>query len=168
MKLTEARLLEAEYKQLLEDLQDFCEYGYCLQEEKAKDYLQFLVDSINKVRERYHNYTVNEVIDMINTYRFRSELRRNADLESRYFEDDNKTLGAFEHSFWKNFQLLRTSGTKVPPKWIEWIQNAFNRYVGRFEPRIPGLYNDFANWVDWSDKDTENGRHVPDKKLPRD
>ena len=51
-KLNEAKLNEIRYKKYVEELKDFCRYGYCLEEETAKEYLKFLVDVITKIAKK--------------------------------------------------------------------------------------------------------------------
>ena len=60
-------------KQYLNELVDFCRYDYCLEEETAKAYLEFLVDAINKVKSQKSSKVADKNLDKINTNRFNSE-----------------------------------------------------------------------------------------------
>lgn len=153
-------------KQYLNELVDFCRYGYCLEEETAKAYLEFLVDAINKVKSQKGSKVADKNLDKINTNRFNSELRRDPELVDGYFEDGKGTLSEFENLFARAFQQLKSETDedekrKIPQEWIKWLQDAFNNYVSRFEKRTAGINTDFADRVDWTDKGEFKGKHLP-------
>lgn len=167
MKVTE--LKQKKYKKLLEELKDFCEYGECLQEETAKDYLKFLIDALCLIRDRYGDKAVEntENRSKVNSIRFqkeREDLKDKADTD--YFE--GQTLAGFEKDFERMFSQLKTQYTldgkrKISTKWIEWIQDTFNNYVARFEKRSPEISTDFRNQAGWKNKKgtSNTGKYLP-------
>lgn len=167
MKVTE--LKQKKYKKLLEELKDFCEYGYCLEEETARTYMLFLVDALVKIeRARGKKAAANEENhSKVNNNRFAGEKDR---LENRAEDDyfEGKSLGEFEKEFERIFNQLKIQHTldgkrKIPTEWIVWIQNTFNNYVARFEKRNPKTNTDFRNQVGWKDKKqtSNSGKYLP-------
>lgn len=167
MKVTE--LKQKKYKKLLEELKDFCKYGYCLEEETARAYLKFLIDALCLLKDKYGDKAVEntENHSKVNSSRFQKERKRLSDkANTDYFE--KQTLADFEKDFEKMFNQLKTQRTldgkrRISTKWIEWIQDTFNNYVARFEKRSPEISTDFRNQVDWKNKkETSNtGKYLP-------
>lgn len=167
MKVTE--LKQKKYKKLLEELKDFCEYGECLQEETAKDYLKFLIDALCLLKDKYGDKAVENTGNhsKVNNNRFQKELEYlKSEANTDYFE--GQTLAEFEKDFEKMFSQLKTQHTldgkrRISTKWIEWIQDTFNNYVARFEKRSPEISTDFRNQVGWKNKrETSNtGKYLP-------
>ena len=50
----------------------FCRYGYCLEEETAKEYLKFLVNGIKNITNRHKTISADSA-HKINNTRFRKE-----------------------------------------------------------------------------------------------
>lgn len=156
-------------EEILNEFYDFCRYGYCLEEETAKDYLKFLIDALCLIRDRYGDKAVEstENRSKVNINRFQRERKDlKGDANTDYFE--GKTLADFEKDFEKVFNQLKTQHTldgkrRISTKWIEWIQDTFNNYVARFEKRSPEISTDFRNQVDWKNKkETSNtGKYLP-------
>lgn len=156
-------------EKVLNELLDFCKYGYCLEEETAKTYMQFLVDALVKIeKSRGKKAAANEENhSKVNNNRFAGERDR---LGNRAGDDyfEGKSLGEFEKDFEKIFNQLKTQHTlddkrKIPAEWIVWIQDTFNNYVARFEKRNTKIDTDFRNQVDWKDKKqtSNSGRYLP-------
>ena len=159
-------VLDESAKRLIEDVKDFCIYGLqVLDEETAKDYLSFLVDAVNKVKERYGDKAVEKVDSKINTFRFNTNLATRAASAHDYFE--GKSLEDFERAFNKMFTQLRDAkdekGKPVVNKdWVKWIQGTFNNYICRFEKRSSDIETDLGDQVDWIDKGKyQKGDHLP-------
>lgn len=164
-----AELEKKKYKRLLEELRDFCKYGYCLEEETARTYILFLVDTLVKIeRSRGKKAAANEENhSKVNNNRFAGERDRLENgAEDDYFE--GKSLEEFEKEFEKIFNQLKIQHTldgkrKISTEWIRWIQDTFNNYVARFEKRNPKTNTDFRNQVSWKDKKqtSNSGKHLP-------
>lgn len=167
-RLNEERLNEIRRKKYLNELVDFCRYGYCLEEETAKDYLNFLVNRIKKITRR-HNTITKDTAHKINNKRFKDERARDRRIDDDYFETfSNKegTLNEFEIEFGNMFNQLKTEKDddgkrKIPQEWITWIQTTFNDYVCRFDKRDSSIGTDFAAEVNWVDKGKSTGKHLP-------
>jgi len=154
---------------ILNEFYDFCKYGYCLEEETAKDYLKFLIDALCLIRDSYGDKAVEstENRSKVNVIRFQKEQKDlKGDANVDYFE--GKTLADFEKDFERMLNQLKTQHTldgkrKISTKWIEWIQDTYNNYVARFEKRSPEISTDFRNQVSWKNKkETSNtGKYLP-------
>lgn len=168
-KLNEAKLNEIRYKKYVEELKDFCRYGYCLEEETAKEYLKFLVDGITKIAKKHKTIT-KDTAHKINNNRFEKELERRPKNKDDYFESEEEnregTLKEFEIDFREMFNQLKLEkddkgNRKIKQDWITWIQTTFNDYVSRFDQRDPAIPADFAKKVNWKDKGESTGEHMP-------
>ena len=166
-KLNEAKLNEIRYKKYVEELKDFCRYGYCLEEETASDYLKFLMKSIRKILDDGKVKEISkETSHKINTNRFDKESNK-PNRHDDYFQ--GKSLMDFEFEFADMFHQLKTQkDDKGKPKltkdWVEWVQGTFNDYVARFEKRDSSIDNDFEKSdVEWKDKGKSKGKHLPSK-----
>ena len=63
----------------------FCRYGYCLEEETAKEYLKFLVNGIKNITNRHKTISA-DTAHKINNTRFRKERERGNRIDDDYFE----------------------------------------------------------------------------------
>lgn len=153
----------------LNEFRDFCRYGYCLEEETAKEYLKFLVNGIKNITNRHKTISADSA-HKINNKRFRDERARDNRIDDDdYFESfsgKEGTLNEFEIEFRDMFNQLKTEKDddgkrKIPQEWITWIQSAFNDYVCRFDRRDSSINADFATEVNWSDKGKNTGKHLP-------
>lgn len=152
----------------LNEFRDFCRYGYCLEEETAKEYLKFLVNGIKNITNRYKTISADSA-HKINNKRFRDERARDNRVDDDYFESfsgKEGTLNEFEIEFRNMFNQLKTEKDddgkrKISQEWITWIQSAFNDYVCRFDKRDSSINADFAAEVNWSDKGKSTGKHLP-------
>lgn len=151
----------------LNEFRDFCRYGYCLEEETAKEYLKFLVNGIKNITNRYKTISADSA-HKINNKRFRDERARDNRVDDDYFESfsgKEGTLNEFEIEFRNMFNQLKTEKDddgkrKISQEWITWIQSAFNDYVCRFDKRDSSINADFAAEVNWSDKGKSTGKHL--------
>jgi len=158
----------------LNEFRDFCRYGYCLEEETAKEYLNFLVNGIKSITDKYKTISA-DTAHKINNKRFRNERTRDDRIDNDYFESfsgKEGTLSEFETEFEYMFNQLKIEKDdkgkrKIPQEWITWIQSTFNDYVCRFDKRDPSIKADFADEVNWKDKGRFTGSHLPSsaKKL---
>lgn len=162
---TSKKSLKEDCSKLLEDLKDFCRFGYCLKEENAKEYLQFLVSAIRKILDNTDLKTISKSTShKINTSRFKDQIKTQK-FQADYFE--NKTLSEFEADFAKIFQDLKLQKDvknvpKVPKDWIMWIQGTFNDYVARFKKRDSSIDNDFEKTkITWKGKKQDTRRFLP-------
>lgn len=152
----------------LNKFRDFCRYGYCLEEETAKEYLKFLVNGIKNITNKHKTISADSA-HKINNKRFRNERARDNRIDDDYFESfsgKEGTLNEFEIEFRNMFNQLKTEKDddgkrKIPQEWITWIQSAFNDYVCRFDKRYSSINADFAAEVNWSDKGKSTGKHLP-------
>lgn len=152
----------------LNEFRDFCRYGYCLEEETAKEYLKFLVNGIKNITNRHKTISADSA-HKINNKRFRNERARDNRIDDDYFESfsgKEGTLNEFEIEFRNMFNQLKTEKDddgkrKISQEWITWIQSAFNDYVCRFDKRDSSINADFAAEVNWSDKGKSTGKHLP-------
>lgn len=152
----------------LNEFRDFCRYGYCLEEETAKEYLKFLINGIKNITNRYKTISTDSA-HKINNKRFRDERARDNRIDNDYFESfsgKEGTLNEFEIEFRDMFNQLKTEKgndgkRKIPQEWITWIQTTFNDYVSRFDQRDPAIPADFAKKVNWKDKGESTGEHMP-------
>lgn len=130
---------------------DFCRYGYCLEEETAKEYLKFLVNGIKNITNRHKTISADSA-HKINNKRFRNERARDNRVDDDYFESfsgKEGTLNEFEIEFRNMLNRLKTEKDddgkrKISQEWITWIQSAFNDYVCRFDKRDSSINADFA------------------------
>lgn len=152
----------------LNEFRDFCRYGYCLEEETAKEYLKFLVNGIKNITNRHKTISADSA-HKINNKRFRNERARDNRIDDDYFESfsgKEGTLNEFEIEFRNMFNQLKTEKDddgkrKISQEWITWIQSAFNDYVCRFDKRDSSINADFAAEVNWSDKGKSTSKHLP-------
>lgn len=164
-RCTSKKFLKEDYSKLLEDLKDFCRFGYCLKEENAKEYLQFLVSAIRKILDNTDLKTISKSTShKINTSRFKYQIQFQK-TQADYFE--NKTLSDFETDFAKIFQELKLQKSvdgvpRVPKDWIGWIQGTFNDYVARFKKRDSSIDNDFEKTkITWKGKKQDTRKFLP-------
>lgn len=152
----------------MNEFRDFCRYGYCLEEETAKEYLKFLVNGIKNITNRHKTISADSA-HKINNKRFRNERARDNRIDDDYFESfsgKEGTLNEFEIEFRNMFNQLKTEKDddgkrKISQEWITWIQSAFNDYVCRFDKRDSSINADFAAEVNWSDKGKSTSKHLP-------
>lgn len=153
----------------MNEFRDFCRYGYCLEEETAKEYLKFLVNGIKNITNRHKTISADSA-HKINNKRFRDERARDNRVDDDdYFESfsgKEGTLNEFEIGFRDMLNQLKTEKDddgkrKISQEWITWIQSAFNDYVCRFDKRDSSINADFAAEVNWSDKGKSTGKHLP-------
>lgn len=152
----------------MNEFRDFCRYGYCLEEETAKEYLKFLVNGIKNITNRHKTISADSA-HKINNKRFRDERARDNRVDDDYFESfsgKEGTLNEFEIEFRDMLNQLKTEKDddgkrKISQEWITWIQSAFNDYVCRFDKRDSSINADFAAEVNWSDKGKSTGKHLP-------
>lgn len=164
--------LNSKFKKLLLETKELCLFGHeCLNEEEAKDYLKFIVDSLKQLADKAKGLKniPNDSLKNLNKLRLDKELKRNPKLKNDYFENDDHTLSAFENEFSKMFNQLKTKKSnngepKVSKEWIEKIQYTFNNYLSRFEKRSSDTSTDFAKKVNWKDKNVNKGKHIPNSK----
>lgn len=152
----------------MNEFRDFCRYGYCLEEETAKEYLKFLVNGIKNITNRHKTISADSA-HKINNKRFRNERARDNRIDDDYFESfsgKEGTLNEFEIEFRNMFNQLKAEKDddgkrKISQEWITWIQSAFNDYVCRFDKRDSSINADFAAEVNWSDKGKSTSKHLP-------
>lgn len=151
-------------EKVLNELLDFCKYGYCLEEETAKEYLKFLVNGIKNISNKYKTVSADSA-HKINNKRFEDERARNKKIKDDYFESfsgKEGTLSEFEDMFNQLKMEKDDKGKrKIPQEWITWIQSTFNDYVCRFDKRDSSIKADFADEVNWKDKGRNTRSHLP-------
>lgn len=155
------------------ETKDLCLFGQsCLNEEEAKEYLKFIVDSLKQLSDRakgLKNIPDSSLKDL-NKLRVDKELKRNPELKNDFFEDKDHTLASFEKEFLRMFNQLKSKKNekgelKVSKEWIEKIQYTFNNYLSRFEKRSSDISTDFAKELNWKDKNVDKGKHLPNSKV---
>lgn len=102
-----------------------CRYGYCLEEETAKEYLKFLVNGIKNITNRHKTISADSA-HKINNKRFRDERARDNRVDDDYFESfsgKEGTLNEFEIEFRDMLNQLKTEKDddgkrKISQEWI--------------------------------------------------
>lgn len=64
----------------LNEFRDFCRYGYCLEEETAKEYLKFLINGIKNITDKHKTISA-DTSHKINNKRFKNERTRDKKLK---------------------------------------------------------------------------------------
>lgn len=124
--------------QILNETLDFCKYYYCLQEETAKDYFEFLKKSWDDFDLDQSGNALDAELDSINIRGFNSE-SKDLSKEDNYFS--NSTLSEFKLEFIK----VLKEDKSIPSSQKRKMQMIFNNYYEKFKR------SSLRKYVDWED-----------------